>query len=194
MMEFVDMINNFEWTSELFVEIVAAVALIGVLLVTIFKETHHSKYQTKMDYVRFYNDLDTKLRDTDRELREGNLDPIGIQHNMIQIIITVVHIIKFQDNMKVKFDMEYFRGWIRLGYAFTGYLKYFDSVDQDDQDIAHELICWCRSKTERKRWEFWKRKKKVKRWEKKKENELPISVRNLGKGEDVKDDYCDDVK
>lgn len=71
--------------------------------------------------------------------------------------------------------MEFFRGWIKLGYAYTDYLKYFKNLDNDDKEIARELIEWCKEK-KRKSGRFWEKKK---RWEKKSTKELFQGIQDL---------------
>lgn len=140
--------------AEIMWELIASFIVAGVLIATFLKELRYKQNQTKMDYIRFYNELDTKLRDTDKELRKEVVSDAEKYHYMVQIIITVMHVIKFHDALNprfqnrfsTKFDLEYFRGWIRLGYAFTDYLYRPTGLDKDDVAIARKLRTWCGEK------------------------------------------------
>ena len=157
-----------------FAELFMAFVLAIVLIATLVKQVYDSKYKTKMDYIQFYNNLDTKLRDTDKELRKEEISEDEQYHNMVQIIITVTNIIRFQDKLNSKyhnpfrtqFDLEYFRGWIKYGYALTDHLGCKTHKDADDDMIAQELIEWC----------VVMNKKEEGQWTKKNPKELPQNI------------------
>jgi len=178
--------------SEAMWGLIASFIVALVLIGTFLKELEFKKNQTKMEYIKLYNDLDTKLRNTDKELRKNGISDDEIYHNMVQIIITVMNIVKFHKTLspkfwnrfRVEFDLEYFRGWIKYGYTLTDHLICRDHKDQDDLDIAEELKKWCDKKGEDEAKKVKGEKEKEdakKKWGRKNIDELPSKIICLGK-------------
>lgn len=124
---------------------VASLIVAGVLIATLWNDRKKVNHQTKMDFAKFYDDFDGKLRDTDYKLRELDWKNYNkIYHHMITIIVTARHITKFYDKEKLEFELEYFRGWIKYALALTKKFPKEKQLTDGDQRYATELEIWCR--------------------------------------------------